>query len=130
MVGDRGHQSESSRQRSVHVRFGGQYQNSAVFSRTVERRNQPVQRALEGLQQGHGRQEYVRHGGQDGPPAAVRGESGGQHHESARDKSHAGGTAKAQPAREARQELGERPGVRQVGESLGRAVRPPRLARQ
>lgn len=128
MVGDGGHQAESCRKRSVHVGVDRQRQNGEVLGRAEERRDQPVEGALEGPEQGCGRQQDVHDGAQDGEPAAVRGECGGCHDDRSGDEGDHGRGDAREAARETGQVLGERAGVGEVRQRPGGAVRAARLA--
>ncbi len=132
MVGDRRHQPESRRKGSVHLRLGREQQHGAVLGGPQDRRDQPVQGALEGLGDGRGRGDDVERGHRDRQGAAVgrqaRGgeqqHGAGQREERPRAERAPGG----QPAQERRERLGRRAGVGEVGEGPRGAVGAPGLA--
>lgn len=127
MVGDGSHQPESRREGAVHVRFGREDQDGAVFGEPEQRRDQPVEGALEGAVQGLTGGDGVDDGARDGRPGHAgeegHGEDGrpGRRHQQRGAEADAGGT---------RHEGGERAVVREVRQCLRRPVRALRPARQ
>lgn len=129
MVGDRGHQAESRGKHSVHVGFGREYQNGEVLGGTEDRRDQPVEGALEGADDGYGGHERVDDGEHDGLPAGAPQHGRGDHEEAA-DEGADGRRVPDGAACEADQQFDERSAVREVGQRLRRPVRAPGLAGQ
>lgn len=125
MVGDGRHQAESRGKYSVHIGFGRQYQNGEVFGGAEQRRDQPVEGALEGPVQRLPGGDGVDDGTSDGRPGHPGEEGDGEDGRTAQGHQQRGAEADTCGTRH---ERGERAIVREVRQRLRRPVRATGLA--
>ena len=128
MVGDGRNQAECRGNGVRYVAAGGQHQDRAVFGGPEERRDEPVERALERPGDGESRDDHVHQGahGQPGRRGGEqrRGDDGGA---PANAQERQGREAAGRAPEHGGDGLGERPGVGEVGQGPGGAVGAPAL---